>query len=325
MVRSMQLDFSTLFELNKSKKTKKEIFLAQMEKAIPWKRLIKLINPHYTKTDISKGGRPQYPLEKMLRIYFLQQWYSLSDPGVEEFLYDIPIARAFAQVDLNKIPDETTILNFRRLLENHALTKQLFADINAYLVEQGVRISKGTIVDATIINAPSSTKNKDNKRDEEMASTRKNNNYHFGAKLHIGVDLDSCLIHTATVTPANESDVGQAPHLIRESDEVFMGDAGYTGDKHKKKARKEGKIFLVNDKRKPKHTKHKRINLSASQKKRNRKISKIRSKVEHCFRVIKCQFGYRKAKYKGLAKNEAQMFTLLALTNIYMQRKRLIA
>ena len=150
----MQLDFSNLFELNKSKKTKKEIFLAQMEKAIPWKRLIKLINPHYTKTDTSKGGRPQYPLEKMLRIYFLQQWYSLSDPGVEEFLYDIPIARAFAQVDLNKIPDETTILNFRRLLENHALTKQLFADINAYLVEQGVRISKGTIVDATIINAP---------------------------------------------------------------------------------------------------------------------------------------------------------------------------
>ena len=155
----MQLDFSNTFELHKSKKTKKELFLAEMEKVIPWKRLIKQLAPHYTKSNAHKGGRPQYPLENILRIYFLQQWYSLSDPGVEEFLYDLPIARAFAKTDLNHIPDETTILKFRRLLETHQLTHKLFEEINLYLIEKGVRISQGTIVDATIINAPSSTKN----------------------------------------------------------------------------------------------------------------------------------------------------------------------
>ena len=320
----MQLDFGSTFELSKSKKTKKERFLSEMDKAVPWSSIIELLSPHYIKPVSRKGGRPQFPLESILRIYFLQQWYSLSDPGAEEFLYDIPIARAFAKVDINHIPDETTLLNFRRLLEEQKLTKQIFEAINHHLIEEGIRISKGTIVDATIISAPSSTKNKAQKRDPEMGSTRKNNNYHFGAKLHIGVDLDSNLIHTATVTSANQSDVGQSPNLIRETDEVLMGDAGYTGDEHKRKARKAGKIFLVNDKRKPKHTKRKRINLSSRQKKRNRKISKIRSKVEHCFRVIKCQFGYQKTRYKGLAKNEAQLFTLLALTNLYQQRRLLL-
>lgn len=320
----MQLDFGSTFELSKSKKTKKERFLTEMDKAIPWSKIIALLSPHYTKPVNSKGGRPQFPLESIIRIYFLQQWYSLSDPSAEEFLYDIPIARAFAKVDINHIPDETTLLNFRRLLEEQELTKHIFEEINNHLIEEGVRISKGSIVDATIIKAPSSTKNNEKKRDPEMGSTRKNNSYHFGAKLHIGVDLDSNLIHTATVTSANQSDVGQSSKLTRETDEVFMGDAGYTGDEHKRKARKAGKIFLVNDKRKPKHTKKKRINLSSTQKKRNRKISKIRAKVEHCFRVIKCQFGYRKTRYKGLAKNEAQLFTLLALTNIYQQRRLLL-
>lgn len=320
----MQSDFSDLFELNKSKKTKKEIFLSDMDKIIPWDRLVALLQTHCQTSDSAKGGRPSFPLEMKLRIYFLQQWYGLSDPAAEEFLYDIPIARAFVKADINHIPDETTLLKFRHFLEEHQLTQQLFEETNAYLIEQNVRVCRGTIVDATIINAPSSTKNKAGKRDPEMRSTRKNNNYYFGGKLHIGVDVDSCLIHSATVTPANESDVGQTDKLMRDDDEALWGDSGYSGDKRKRAARKSGIAFFVNDKRKPKHTKTKRINLSPSQKKRNRKISKIRSKVEHCFRVIKCQFFYRKVRYKGLAKNESQMFALLALTNIYMQRHRLL-
>ncbi len=178
----MQLDFGSTFELSKSKKTKKERFLSEMNKAVPWSSIIELLSLHYTKPVSSKGGRRQYPLESMIRIYFLQQWYSLSDPGAEEFLYDIPIARAFAKVDINHIPDEITLLNFRRLLEEQKLTKQIFEAINNHLIEEGVRISKGSIVDATIISAPSSTKNKEQKRDPEMRSTRKNNNYHFGSK-----------------------------------------------------------------------------------------------------------------------------------------------
>ena len=255
----------------------------------------------------------------MLRIYFLQQWYSLSDAGAEEF-----IARTFAQVELDQIPDDITILNFRRIIEKNQLSDKFLKITNDYLEKKGFKISKGTIMDATIIQAPSSTKNINKERDPEMKSTRKNGQYFFGMKLHIGTDLNTNIIHTATVTSANESDVGQMSKLLRKSDEVIMGDAGYTGEKHKKKAREEGKIFLVNDKRKPKHTKNKKKNLSASQRKRNRQISKVRAKIEHCFRVVKCQFGYKKTRYKGLEKNRVQLFSLLSLTNLYSNRKVLM-
>jgi IS5 family transposase len=296
--------------------TKRQKFLNEMEQTVPWARLEKIIEPYYPK----KGkGRPPKPLNTMLRVYCLQQWYALSDPAAEEVLHDIPSMREFAQLDLNDqaIPDETTILRFRRLIEAHDLSKAIFDDVNVYLGEQGIRISQGTMVDATIINAPSSTKNKTKTRDPEMHSTRKNNHYYFGMKIHIGTDVDSNAIHSATVTAANEADITELPKLIREEDNVIFGDAGYTSDTYKRGARALGISWQVNDKRKPNH------NLSATQKKQNRKKSSVRARVEHCFRVIKCQFGYQKARYKGLEKNRVQVFMLLGLTNLYSLRYQL--
>jgi len=223
--------------------------------------------------------------------------------------------RRFAQLDLlDAIPDETTILNFRRLIEKHQLSATIFADINQYLVEKGIKVSQGSMVDATIIQAPSSTKNKDKKRDPDMRSTRKNNQYYFGFKIHIGTDINSNAIHSATVTPANEADVNELPKLLRKDDKIVFADAGYTSDTYKREARSLGMSWKVNDKRKPKK------NMSSSQKKQNRKNSQIRARVEHCFRVIKCQFGYKKASYKGLVKNAVQVLTLLGLANLYMLR-----
>jgi len=242
------------------------------------------------------------------------------DPAAEESLYDIESMRRFAQLDLGTdvIPDESSILNFRRLIEKYQLSEKIFEDINRYLEEQGIKISKGTMVDATIIHASSSTKNRKKQRDPEMKSTRKNNQFFFGMKIHIGTDLNSNAIHSATVTSANIADIDELPKLLRPDDLVVSGDAGYTSDTYKRGARSLGMTWNVNDKRKPKK------NLSSSQKKRNRKLSQVRARVEHCFRVIKCQFGYRKARYKGLDKNRVQVFSLLGLTNLYMHRGKLM-
>jgi len=311
-----QLNFATLAYQNKKVVTKREAFLKEMEQVVPWKRLLNLIEPHYPK----KGkGRPPIPMETMLRIYFLQQWYALSDPSAEEALYDIESMRRFALLELCKdaIPDETTILNFRRLIEKHKLSVALFNEINTYLVDKGIKVSKGSMIDATIIQAPTSTKNQDKQRDPEMHSTRKNNQYYFGMKIHIGSDINSNVIHSATVTSANIADIDEMPMLLRKEDEVIFGDAGYTSDSYKRGARSLGMIWKVNDKRKPKK------NLSATQKKTNRKNSSIRARIEHSFRVMKCQFGYQKVRYKGLVKNRAQVFILLGLVNLYQMRKSL--
>lgn len=297
--------------------TKREKFLTEMEAVVPWERLLKLIEPHYPK----KGkGRPPIAINSMLRIYFLQQWYSLSDPAAEEALYDIESMRRFAHLDLidDALPDETTILKFRRLIEKHNLSLEIFDDINNYLTERGIKVSQGSMVDATIIQAPSSTKNKDKKRDPEMHSTRKNNQYHFGMKIHIGTDVNSNAIHSATVTSANEADINELPNLLRKDDKVIFADAGYVSDTYKRGARHLGLTWKVNDKRKPKKE------MSSSQKKQNQKNSKIRARIEHCFRVIKCQFGYKKIRYKGLEKNRVQVFSLLGLTNLYMLRRQLV-
>lgn len=311
-----QQSFSSLAYQSKKVTTKRERFLNEMDQVVPWSRLLNLIEPHYPK----KGrGRPPIPMEVMLRIYFLQQWYSLSDPAAEEALYDMESMRHFTSLELGKdaIPDETTILNFRRLIEEHKLSELFFEDINAYLIEKGVQVSKGSMIDATIINAPSSTKNKEKQRDPEMHSTRKNNQYYFGMKIHIGTDVNSNMIHRATVTAANVADIDEMPNLLRADDQVIFGDAGYTSDSYKRGARALGLTMKVNDKRKPKKK------LSTTQKKRNRKNSSVRARVEHCFRVIKCQFGYRKTRYKGLSKNKVQVFSLLGLANLYAQRKYL--
>ena len=311
-----QQSFATLAYQNKKIVTKREAFLKEMEQVVPWSRLLKLIEPHYPKKG---NGRPPIPMDVMLRIYFLQQWYALSDPAAEEALYDMESMRRFSLLELGEdvIPDETTILNFRRLIEKHDLSVAMFNDINAYLVARGIKVSKGSMIDASIVHAPASTKNKEKQRDPEMHSTRKNNQYYFGMKIHIGSDVNSNAIHSATVTSANIADISEISKLLREEDEVVFGDAGYTSDSYKRGARSLGMSWKVNDKRKPKK------NLSATQKKRNRKNSSIRARVEHCFRVLKCQFGYKKVRYKGLNKNRVQVFSLLGLANLYMLRKQL--
>ena len=311
-----QLSFATLTYQHKKIITKREKFLNEMGKVVPWERLLKRIEPHYPKAG---KGRPPMPMECMLRIYFLQQWYALSDPAAEEALYDIESMRNFAGLELivDAIPDETTLLKFRRLIEKHELSRTLFEAINHYLIDKGIQVSQGSMIDATIVQAPSSTKNKEKKRDPEMHSTKKNNQHYFGMKIHIGTDVNSNVIHTATVTAANTADITEMPHLLRADDKVVFGDAGYVSDSYKRGARALGMTLKINDKRKPKKQ------LSASQKKRNRKNSSVRARVEHCFRVIKCQFGYRTVRYKGLEKNRTQVFMLLGLANLYQLRTRL--
>lgn len=312
-----QISFASVTYSHKKITTKREKFLNEMDQVVPWQRWLEIIEPYYPK----KGkGRPPMPMESMLRIYCLQQWYALSDPGVEEALYDIESMRRFARLELGEdpLPDETTILNFRRMIEDHNLSDQLFNDVNHYLATQGIRLSQGSMVDATIIQSPSSTKNQEKKRDEDMRSTRKGKQYYFGLKLHIGTDVNSHVVHSATVTSANEADINELPNLLREDDQVVFADAGYTSDRYKRGSRALGISWKVNDKRKPKK------NLSVSQKKRNRQNSSVRARVEHIFRVIKCQFSYRKTRYKGLEKNRVQLLSLLSLTNLYLQRGHLM-
>jgi IS5 family transposase len=258
-------------------------------------------------------------LAVMLRIYFLQQWYQLSDPGAEEALYDIQPMRAFADLELghDAIPDETTILNFRHLLERHELTKALFEAVSAHLEDKGALLRGGTIMDATLIAASPSTKNKAGHRDPEMSQSKKGNQWYFGMKPHIGVDARSGLVHTAGVTTGKVHDAKVMDNLIREDDRAVFADKGYVNEKKKRRARAAGVYWAVKEKPKPGRK------LSSSQKKHNRRHGAIRAKVEHVFRVLKCQFGYRKVRYRGIAKNGAQVFTLLALANLHLARRQL--
>ena len=311
-----QLSFATLDHRNKKKQTKRERFLGEMDAAVPWAALLGLIEPHYPKAG--KGRRP-YPLEVMLRIYFLQQWYQLSDPGAEDALYDIQSMRAFAGLELGRdlIPDETTILNFRHLLEAHDLTKAIFEAVSAHLEDKGALLRGGTIMDATLIAASPSTKNTDGKRDPEMSQSKKGNQWYFGMKAHIGVDMKSGLVHTAGVTTGKVHDAKVMDNLIREDDRVVFGDKGYVNEEKKRAARRADVCWAV--KEKPKAGRR----LSSSQIKRNRRHGAVRAKVEHVFRVLKCQFGYRKVRYRGIEKNGAQVFALLALANLFLARRQL--
>ncbi len=308
-----QQSFSSFEQAHKKKRTRRDVFLSEMEAVVPWARFEALIAPHYTKP---RKGRPQMPLSVMLRIYLLQQWYGLSDPGAEEALYDMHSMRDFAGLDLaqDAIPDETTILNFRHLLERHNLTEALFEAVSSYLEERALLMRGGTIMDATLIAASPSTKNNSGKRDPDMSQTKKGNQWYFGMKAHIGVDANSGLVHTVKTTTAKVHDARMSDDLIRKDDRAVFGDKGYVSDKRKRAARADGILWAVKDKRKRGRV------LSSSQKKRNRKHGAVRAKVEHVFRVIKCQFGYRKVRYRGLAKNAAQMFALMAMANLYLVR-----
>ena len=315
-----QQTFSMTGYFDKGKKTRREIFLGEMEATMPWSRLCALIEPHYPKGSPA-GGRPPLPLERMFRIYCLQQWYNLSDPGAEEALYDSITMRGFAGVstDEDVIPDETSILNFRRLLEKHKLTERLLTEINTHLAERGLLVGKGTIVDATIINAPSSTKNEKKKRDPQMHQTRKGKQWYFGMKIHTGTDADSGLVHTVKGTAANVADVNVLGELLHGGEESLHGDSAYHSKELKAHAEASGLEFNVNQR----GTKHRP--LTKTQRLRNRRLSRVRAVVEHPFLVVKRLWGHAKVRYRGIAKNLAQMNTLFALANLYRVRYQLLS
>jgi IS5 family transposase len=317
-----QLSFSDAEYGGKRKRTRREVFLGEMDRAIPWGELEGLIEPHYPKVG---GGRPPYALSTMLRIHCLQQWYGLSDPAMEEALYEIASMRQFAGLSLARgsVPDETTILNFRHLLERHDLGRQLFETIRQYLQATGLMLRQGTIVDATIISAASSTKNSTGERDPEMHQTKKGNQWYFGMKAHVGVDAESSLVHSVIGTAANVADVTKAHELLHGGETVAFGDAGYIGveQRPERKRRIEWHVAMRPGKRRalgdtPAGRLRERIEHLKAQ---------VRARGEHAFRVIKRQFGYLKVRYRGLAKNTAQLHTLFALANIWMVRRRLLA
>jgi transposase, IS5 family len=313
-----QLSFATLDFAAKKKRTKRDVFLGEMSAVVPWAKLEAVIEPHYPKTG-PQGGRRPFPLSTMLRIYCLQQWYSLSDPGAEEALYDIQSMRAFAGLELGRdaIPDETTILNFRHLLERHELTKAVFDAVKEHLEATGALLRGGTIVDATLIAASPSTKNQEGKRDPEMRQSKKGNQWYFGMKAHVGADAESGLVHTAGVTSGNVHDAKVFDELIREDDTAVYGDKAYENAEKKRAAEEAGVTWAVKEKAKPGRE------LTVRQRRRNRRFGKVRAKVEHVFRVVKCQFGYRRVRYRGIQKNGAQVFSLLALANLYLARRTL--
>ncbi|HCE6210555.1 IS5 family transposase [Pseudomonas aeruginosa] len=317
-----QMTFADAEYAGKRKQTRKELFLIEMDQVVPWKGLIALIEPHYPKGE---GGRPAYQLMAMLRVHLMQNWFGYSDPAMEEALYETTILRQFAGLNLERIPDETTILNFRRLLEKHELAAGILAVINGYLGDRGLSLRQGTIVDATLIHAPSSTKNKDGKRDPEMHQTKKGNQYYFGMKAHIGADAESGLVHSVVGTAANVADVTQVGQLLHGVENVVCTDAGYTGVE--KRPEHEGRkvIWQVAARRSTYKKLDKRSALYKAKRKIEKAKAQVRAKVEHPFRVIKRQFGYTKVRFRGLVKNTAQLVTLFALSNLWMARRHLLA
>ncbi len=312
-----QPTFAALAYANKKKQTRREKFLAEMEQVVPWRQLLKVIERHYPKAG---NGRPPLGLEKMLRIYFLQQWFNLSDPAMEDALYDIESLRRFAGIELgqDEVPDETTILNFRHLLEQHNLTRKLFAKVTAHLERSGLLLRQGTIVDATIVTAPRSTKNATRQHDPEMSSTRKGTDWFFGMKLHVGTDSRRGLAHTAVVTTARVHDSQVMDELLHGDEQTIYGDRAYINEAKQKAFDASGRRWRVQRRSK------RGAPLSDRDRRWNRRQSKVRAKVEHIFHVIKRLWGHHKVRYRGLAKNEAHCFSLLALANLYLVRKDLL-
>ena len=312
-----QQTFASAAWNRKGKVTRRERFLAEMDAVIPWSRLIGLIEPHYPNAG---KGRPPHELERMLRIYFLQQWFNLSDPQAEDAIYDSESMRRFARVELgdDKIPDESTILRFRHLLEQHRLTEAIFEAVKDLLAEQRLTLRAGTIVDATIIAAPSSTKNATGTRDPEMRQTRKGQNWHFGMKLHIGTDRRG-IVHSLTATHAAESDIGQLPHLLHGQESELYGDQAYWKEADRQAFEEQGVRYRVN-RRAPGGNR----NLSERWRQINRARSRTRARGEHPFHVVKRLWGFTKVRYRGLAKNLARAQTMFALANLYAVRHRLL-
>ncbi len=312
-----RVSFAMLAYDNKKKKTRREKFLEIMDQVIPWGALLKVIEKHYPKAG---NGRRPIPMERMLRIYFMQQWYGLSDPAMEDALYDIESMRRFADIDLevDGVPDETTILNFRHLLEENDLTRKVFDKTQRYLSDKGLLLKEGTIVDATIINAPSSTKNQNRSRDKEMRQTKKGNQWYFGMKAHVGTDTKRGLVHRIVITDASVHDSQVIDDLLHGEESTVYGDKAYADERKKLEYESDGISWCVNRKGK------KGCPLSQGDKDWNHEQNRIRAKGEHAFRVVKHLWKYQKVRYKGLKKNAAQVFTLFALANLYMVRKELL-
>ena len=296
--------------------TKRARFLEQMDQVMPWASLCEVIEPYYFKEGGGNGGRPPMPLERMLRIYFLQQWFNLSDPAAEESLYDSASMRRFAGIDLGAEapPDESTICKFRHLLERNTLGRPLFDQVQRYLQEQGFKVSTGTIVDATIIGAPSSTKNQQQQRDPAMHQTRKGNQWYFGMKAHVGVDSRTRLIHSVEATAANVADSRVLPDLLHGKETRVWGDQAYRG---------QGQVIREKAPRAKDFTnrryRHRGV-IDEIERAKNRTKSKVRAKVEHVFAVIKLRFGFTKVRYRGLEKNLHRLQVTCALANLYLVR-----
>ena len=319
-----QLGFGDYEQSTAKKQTKREKFLSEMDKVVPWQLLIDLIEPFYPKTG-SKGGRPPYPLATMLRIHLMQQWYSLSDPAMEDALIEVPVMRRFAGIDMmsERIPDETTILAFRHLLEKHDLGQKIFEAVKAHLKACGMAMKQGTIIDATLISAPTSTKNKQGERDPEMHQTKKGNQWYYGMKVHIGVDAESGLIHSVQTTAANVHDLTAAAELLHGEETVVYADAGYQGiGKRPEMAGKaiEFRVAMRPGQRRvlPDTTEGRLLNLIEMAK------AHIRAKGEHPFRVVKQQFSFQKTRLRGMAKNRCKVHVLAALTNLFLARHLLL-
>lgn len=321
-----QLSFAQAEYAGKKKTTRRDKFLAEMNQVVPWARLVELVRPHY---PAGKRGRPPMGIEKMLRVYFLQQWYGLADEALEDTIYDSQAMRGFAGIDLgggSSVPDATTLLNFRHLLEEHELTRRILEEVNAHLTERGLLMREGTLVDATIIAAPSSTKNKSGERDPEMHQTRKGNQWYFGMKAHIGADAASGLVHSVTGTAANVSDISQTHELLHGEEKVVHADAGYIGVEKRPEisARHNGVEWRVAARRgKIKAMPESWVkDLPLGYEKLK---ARTRALVEHPFHIVKNLFRFRKVRYRGIRKNTAQLEVLFALANLVIAKRRLLS
>lgn len=317
MKREEQMTFAASGFDHFARPTRRATFLTEMDRIVPWARLCAVVAPYY---PTGEGGRPSIALERMLRIYFLQQWFNLGDPTVEEALYDSCAMQAFAKIDLGRepVPDETTICKFRHLLEKHGLGPALLEEVNAYLAENGLKVGRGTIVDATIIAAPSSTQNASKQRDPEMHQTMKGNEWHFGMKAHIGVDSKLRIVHSFAATPANVHDSRVLSELLHGSETRVWGDAAYRGKAHVIRSRAPSAADFTHA-----HSAH-RQGLSKRQREIHRAKARIRARVEHPFFVIKRIFGFVKVRYRGIAKNAHRLIVNFALVNLYLHRRRLL-
>ena len=313
-----QPTFADLEYEGKKRKTRRERFLERMEGLIPWEELEERIRPFYPKAG--RGRRP-YELSTMLRVHCVQLFYNLSDPGMEDMLYEVESVRRFTGLRLSgPLPDETTILNFRHLLEEHGLGTGLFEEINRHLESQGLRLQEGTIVDASIIAAPSSTKNRSKERDPEMHQTKKGNEWHFGMKVHIGVDSETGVVHSVSTTPANVHDVTETPRLLHGGETQVWGDAGYQGV-HK---RPENRGLDVEWQVAMRPGKRRKLEPGSDEAVAEKRKASVRAKVEHPFLYIKRHFDYGKVRYRGLSKNTQRLMTLLGFANL-MRAERYLA